>query len=116
MDIAERQYFTEGPDRSCVADITYIPTRLGIFHLAMVPNLYSRRIMGWPRFNSQAEAKLAVFEWIEGWYSPSLRHPRSVIGRQPIANARITGQSDLPRASAARGDRRLAVECLKTML
>jgi putative transposase len=26
------------------------------------------------RFHSQAEAKLAVFDWIEGWYNPRRRH------------------------------------------
>mgnify|MGYP003381950111 FL=1 len=31
------------------------------------------------RFKSKAEAKMAVFEWIEGWYNPHRRH--SSIGR-----------------------------------
>jgi putative transposase len=31
------------------------------------------------RFKTQAEAKLAVFEWIEGWYNPHRRH--SSLGR-----------------------------------
>jgi putative transposase len=31
------------------------------------------------RFQSQAEAKLAVFDWIEGWYNPRRRH--SALGR-----------------------------------
>ena len=31
------------------------------------------------RFHSQAEAKLAVFDWIEGWYNPRRRH--SALGR-----------------------------------
>ena len=31
------------------------------------------------RFRSQAEAKLAVFAWIEGWYNPRRRH--SALGR-----------------------------------
>ena len=26
------------------------------------------------RFETQREAKLAVFEWIEGWYNPHRRH------------------------------------------
>ena len=26
------------------------------------------------RFTTQAEARLAVFEWIEGWYNPHRRH------------------------------------------
>jgi putative transposase len=31
------------------------------------------------RFRSQAEAKLAIFDWIEGWYNPRRRH--SSLGR-----------------------------------
>jgi transposase InsO family protein len=35
------------------------------------------------RFRSQAEAKMAVFEWIEGWYNPHRRH--SSLGyRSPV--------------------------------
>ena len=26
------------------------------------------------RFQTQAEARMAVFEWIEGWYDPQRRH------------------------------------------
>jgi putative transposase len=26
------------------------------------------------RFQTQAEARMAVFEWIEGWYNPQRRH------------------------------------------
>ena len=31
------------------------------------------------RFRSQAEAKMAIFRWIEGWYNPRRRH--SSLGR-----------------------------------
>ena len=31
------------------------------------------------RFKSQAEARIAIFEWIEGWYNPHRRH--SSLGR-----------------------------------
>ncbi len=26
------------------------------------------------RFKSQAEAKMAIFDWLEGWYNPHRRH------------------------------------------
>ena len=36
------------------------------------------------RFRSQAEAKMAIFDWIEGWYNPRRRH--SGLGRvSPLA-------------------------------
>lgn len=48
------------------------------FFATLERELLSRR-----RFKSQAEAKMAVFEWIEGWYNPHRRH--SALGyRSPI--------------------------------
>jgi len=155
IDLVERRFFADAPDRLWVADLTYIPTWSGWLYLAMVMDVYSRRIVGWAmdtnmrtelildalqmaitqrqprgvihhsdrgsqytsyafgkrcqeagimpsmgsvgdaydnamaesffatlerevlnrrRFRSQAEAKMAVFEWIEGWYNPHRRH------------------------------------------
>ena len=164
IDLVDRQFYTDGPDRLWVADITYIPTWAGFLYLAMVLDVYSRRIVGWAmethlrtelivaaldmaltqrrpsnvihhsdrgcqytsyafgkrcreagvmpsmgsvgdaydnamaesffatlerellnrrRFRSQAEARMAVFEWIEGWYNPRRRH--SSLGyRSPV--------------------------------
>jgi putative transposase len=164
IDLVDRQFYTDGPDRLWVADITYIPTWSGFLYLAMVLDVYSRRVVGWAmethlrtelilaalnmaltqrrpsevihhsdrgcqytsyafgkrcreagvmpsmgsvgdaydnamaesffatlerellnrrRFKSQAEAKMAVFEWIEGWYNPHRRH--SSLGyRSPV--------------------------------
>jgi len=31
------------------------------------------------RFHTQAEARMAIFDWIEGWYNPRPRH--SSLGR-----------------------------------
>jgi putative transposase len=164
IDLVDRQFYADGPDQLWVADITYIPTWAGFLYLAMVLDVYSRRIVGWAmethlrtelivaaldmaltqrrpsnvihhsdrgcqytsyafgkrcreagvmpsmgsvgdaydnamaesffatlerellnrrRFRSQAEAKMAVFEWIEGWYNPHRRH--SSLGyRSPV--------------------------------
>jgi putative transposase len=38
-----------------------------------------RELLNRRRFKTQAEAKMAVFEWIEGWYNPHRRH--SSLGR-----------------------------------
>ena len=155
VDRVERQFRAGGPDRLWVADITYIPTWAGFLYLAVVLDVWSRRVVAWAmethlrtelvlsalemalaqrrpstvvhhsdrgcqytsyafgkrcremkvmpsmgsvgdaydnamaesffatlerellnrrRFRSQAEARLAVFEWIEGWYNPHRRH------------------------------------------
>jgi putative transposase len=33
-----------------------------------------RELLNRRRFKTQAEARMAVFEWIEGWYNPHRRH------------------------------------------
>jgi putative transposase len=160
VDLVDRQFKADGPNQLWVADITYIPTWAGFLYLAIVLDVWSRKIVGWSmathlraelvldalnaaleqrrptqvvhhsdhgcqytsyafgkrcrqmnvmpsigsvgdafdnamaesffatlerelldhrRFKTQAEAKLAVFEWIEGWYNPHRRH--SSLGR-----------------------------------
>jgi putative transposase len=155
QDLVDRQFIADGPDRLWVADITYVPTWSGFLYLAVVLDVWSRRIVGWAmethlrtalvlsalnmalvqrrpqevihhsdqgcqytsyafgnrcremgvmpsmgsvgdaydnamaesffatlerellnrrRFKTQTEARLAVFEWIEGWYNPHRRH------------------------------------------
>jgi putative transposase len=46
-DLVERNFTAEAPDRRWVADITYIPTWAGFLYLALVLDVYSRRIIGW---------------------------------------------------------------------
>ena len=154
-DLVERSFKAEAPNRLWVADITYIPTWSGFLYLAIVLDVFSRRIVGWSmsltlhtdvvlaalnmalavrkpksvihhsdqgsqytsiafgnrcreagvrpsmgsvgdaydnamaesffatlecelldrrRFKTQAEARIAVFEFIEGFYNPRRRH------------------------------------------
>jgi putative transposase len=165
LDRVERNFTAAGPDQLWVADITYIPTWSGFLYLAVVLDVWSRRIVGWAmethlrtelvlaaldmaitqrrphavihhsdrgtqytsyafgkrcremqvmpsmgstgdaydnamaesffatldrelltrrRFKTQAEARMAVFEWIEGWYNPHRRH--SALGRRSPVN------------------------------
>lgn len=46
-DLVQRHFVAEGPDRLWVADITYIPTGSGFLYLAIVLDVFSRRIVGW---------------------------------------------------------------------
>ena len=154
-DLVERQFAAPGPDRLWVADITYVPTWSGFLYLAVVLEVWSRRVVGWSmathlrtelvldalnmalyqrrphqvihhsdhgcqytsyafgkrcremrvmpsmgsvgdaydnamaesffatlerellnrrRFKTPTEARLAIFEWLEGWYNPHRRH------------------------------------------
>ena len=46
-DRVERQFQADAPDRIWVADITYVPTWTGFVYLAVVLDVFSRRIVGW---------------------------------------------------------------------
>jgi putative transposase len=163
-DLVERRFYAERPNRLWVADLTYIPTWSGFLYLAVVLDVYSRKVVGWAmenhlrtelvlaaidmaitmrrprsvihhsdhgcqytsyafgkrcreagvmpsmgtvgdaydnamaesffatlerevlsrrRFKTQAEAKMAIFDWLEGWYNPHRRH--SSLGyRSPV--------------------------------
>jgi putative transposase len=154
-DLVERNFSATAPNRLWVADITYIPTWAGFLYLAVVLDVFSRKIVGWAMethlrtelvlqaldmalgqrrpagvihhsdqgsqytsiafgkrcelagvrpsmgsvgdcfdnamcesffatlecelldrhgFKTQIEARLAVFDFIEGWYNPHRRH------------------------------------------
>ena len=46
-DLVERDFTAEGPNQLWVADITYISTWAGFLYLAVVIDLWSRRVIGW---------------------------------------------------------------------
>lgn len=46
-NVLDRQFEPEEPNTSWVADVTYISTREGWLYLAVVEDLFSRRIVGW---------------------------------------------------------------------
>ena len=154
-DLVRRNFTASAPDQLWVADITYVPTAAGFLYLAVVLDVWSRKIVGWSmaislhtdlvldalnmaitqrqprdvvhhsdhgcqytscrfgrrckeagvrpsmgtvgdaydnamcesffgtlecelldrrRFASQAEARMAVFDYIEGFYNPRRRH------------------------------------------
>jgi putative transposase len=154
-DLVKRDFTATGPDQLWVADITYVPTWAGFLYLAVVLDVWSRRVVGWAmstslktevvvdaldmavtqrqprnvvhhsdhgcqytsiafgmrckeagirpsmgtvgdaydnamcesffgtlecellerrRFRSQAEARMAVFDYVEGFYNPRRRH------------------------------------------
>lgn len=47
VNVLGRDFETDAPDKAWVADITYIRTHAGWLYLAVVLDLYSRRVVGW---------------------------------------------------------------------
>ena len=46
-DLVERRFRAERPNQLWVADITYVPTWAGFLYLAMVLDVFSRKVVGW---------------------------------------------------------------------
>jgi len=63
----DRHFAVSVPNRVWAADITYIPTQAGFVYLAVVLDLFSRRVVGWamqPRLSAQlvAQALLQAYQ------------------------------------------------------
>lgn len=58
-NVLARQFKPEAINQAWAGDITYIPTRQGWLYLAIVVDLYARRIVGWGH-SHHADAWLAV--------------------------------------------------------
>ena len=57
IDLVNREFTAEAPNRLWVADATYIPTHEGSLYLAVVQDVFSRRIGGW-QTNSRQRTEL----------------------------------------------------------
>lgn len=52
-NLLDQDFATTGPDRIWAGDTTFIPTRRGALYLAVVLDLYSRRVVGWSMSRQQ---------------------------------------------------------------
>jgi putative transposase len=74
-DLVERRFEAPGPNQLWVADITYIPTWAGFLYLAIVLDVFSRRVVGWAmEGHLRTELVLAALQM-----ATSQRRPASVI-------------------------------------
>jgi putative transposase len=46
-DLVERRFTADAQDQLWVADVTYVPTWSGFLYLAIVLDVFSRRVVGW---------------------------------------------------------------------
>jgi putative transposase len=55
-NLLKRDFTAEAPDRVWAGDVTYLPTREGWLYLAVLLDLYSRRVVGWAMSEHNDEA------------------------------------------------------------
>lgn len=58
-NLLNREFSAAAPNRKWVGDITYIPTDEGWLYLAVVLDLYSRKVVGWA-MSTTVDANLAI--------------------------------------------------------
>ncbi len=74
-DLVERRFEARGPNELWVADITYIPTWAGFLYLAVVIDVWSRKVVGWAMATHlKAELVIAALDM-----AVAQRQPRDVI-------------------------------------
>lgn len=74
-DLVNRQFEAAAPNQLWVADATYIPTWAGFIYLAIVLDVYSRRLVGWALENHlRTELMLSALD-----RAHAQRHPQQVI-------------------------------------
>jgi len=74
-DLVHRQFTATGRDQLWVADITYVPTGAGYLYLAVVLDVWSRRVVGWAmETHLRTELVLAALDM-----AVQQRRPRAVI-------------------------------------
>ena len=74
-DLVNRDFTATGPDQLWVADITYVPTWAGFLYLAVVLDVWSRRIVGWA-MATHLRAELVIQALDMAWVQ---RMPKDVI-------------------------------------
>lgn len=72
----DQDFAAERPDQKWGADISHIWTAEGWLYLAVVVDLFSRRIVGWATSDRMKKdlADNAIGRYIDGFYNPIRRH------------------------------------------
>ena len=58
-DLVQRQFVASGINQLWVADMTYVPTWVGFIYLAVVMDVYSRKVVGWA-FGERMTSNLVI--------------------------------------------------------
>ena len=70
-NVLERDFHATAPNQRWLADMTYVPTDEGWLYLAMVLDLYARKLVGWAMSETMPqELTLCALEVALGWREP----------------------------------------------
>ena len=70
-NVLERDFIASAPDQKWLGDLTYVPTDEGWLYLAMVLDLFARKIVGWAmRASMPQELTLEALQVALGWRDP----------------------------------------------
>ena len=109
-DLVKREFVADGPNQLWVADMTYVPTWAGFIFLAVVLDVWSRRIVGWAIGEQMtAELVLAALNMALAAKKARGRHPSQRPG-QPVHQRRLRRTVQEDGRSPVDGHRR---RCLR---
>jgi hypothetical protein len=86
-NLLARQFHAPAPNRIWAGDITFIPTRQGWLYLAVVLDLYARRVVGWAmsaRPDSQLVLDALTMALTHRRPAPAVAQPPPVVQAPPI--------------------------------
>lgn len=70
-NVLERNFMAEVPDQKWLADLTYVPTDEGWLYVALVLDLFARKIVGWAMSDTMAQELTLAALWVAlGWRDP----------------------------------------------
>ena len=74
-----RAFTADAPNQLWVADITYVPTYAGFLYLAVVPDAFSRRVVGWGMSSSLHAAVVPSMALVAVQRAAAQRRPAGVV-------------------------------------
>lgn len=93
----KQQFTVDAPNKVWVTDITYVRTLEGWLYVAVVMDLYSKRIVGWS-MQPTMHRDLVIQALFAALWRRNPKGPRSV-RLSPTRESELSDQSDDPRHS-----------------
>ena len=70
-NVLERGFEADAPNKKWLADITYVPTDEGWLYVALVLDLYARKLVGWAMSDTMPQELTLAALWVAlGWRDP----------------------------------------------